>query len=508
MRSLGFFMITVLFCSASSYTSTAQTAPSFGAAQSFAVLGAATVTSTGPTVITGNVGVSPGTAVTGFPPAFVKEGAIYSGAASIAGAAQASAAAVFKNITSQPVPAGNNLTGKVLGETAGALILKPGIYSFDSSAQLNATLTLDDTGDPNAVFIFKIGSTLTTASYSKVIMKSGGKGPNVFWQIGSSATIGTYTNFTGNIIATASITMTTGAITTGRLFALNAAVTMDTNTAFAVSEEVQDRDTDGIPDIMDDYPDDATKAFNNYSSTGSGSTIGFEDQWPVKGDFDLNDLVITYNYTVVTNAKNIVVQVIGKFKLHATGGSINNGFAVEFPLDRLSVDKLEGGDLEDVQTKAVIVLFTNMHKEMANQNTVPGAVQSESKSYTVKFNVLKGPLFESFGTDFNPFLFYMAGQSRHEVHLAGKAPTQLADKRLFGENDDDTNLSAGRYYLTKSGLPFAISIPAGRFEYPIEGKDIAQAYLHFAEWAVSGGKSYIDWYDNLSKGYRNSALIY
>ena len=203
----------------------AQTAPPLGAAQSFAVLGAATVTNTGPTVVTGDVGVSPGSAVTGFPPGKIVSGQIYSGAASAAGAAQASAVIAYNYLVAESAPPANNLTGIDLGGKT----LNPGVYTFSSSAQLTGTLTLNDGGNPNAIFIFKIGSTITTASYSKVLMSSGGYGPNVYWQIGSSATIGTYTNFLGNIIAMASITMTTGATETGRLYALNGAVTFDTN---------------------------------------------------------------------------------------------------------------------------------------------------------------------------------------------------------------------------------------------------------------------------------------
>ncbi|TCC86602.1 LruC domain-containing protein [Pedobacter frigiditerrae] len=508
MKYIAILAFTTLLHLASFTITLAQSAPSFGASQSFAVLGASTVTSTGPTVITGNVGVSPGTAVTGFPPATIKEGAIFGGATSLAGPAHDDAVEIFKNLSSQSVPTGNDLTGKVLGKTSGATTLKPGVYSFSSSAQLNDTLTLDDEGDPNAVFIFKIGSTLTTASYSKVVMKSGGKGPNVFWQIGSSATIGTYTTFLGNIIASASITMTTGATTTGRLFAINAAVTMDNNTAFASSLEAKDKDKDGIPDLLDDYPDDANKAFNNYSSITGGSTVAFEDLWPSKGDFDMNDLVMSYNYTIVTNANNIVVQVLGNFTLRAAGGTLSNGFAVEFPIPRASVRSLEGATLEAGQTNAVVVLFTDMQKEMPNGNTEPGKPQSNPKSYNIKFDVLKGPLFEDFGTDYNPFIFYMSATSRREVHLMDKPPSQLADQTLFGQSNDDTDVAAGRFYVTKTGLPYAISIPTSSFQYPIENKDVTQTYLHFAEWANSGGKLFIDWFSNTDNSYRNPLLIY
>ena len=205
----------------------AQTVPSLGAAKSFAALAGTTITATPATVVYGNVGVSPGSSVTGFPPALVENGAIYTGVTSIAGAAKNSALDAYNNLKGQACPFGNDLTGLVLGETAGAITLNPGVYHFSSSAQLNSTLLLNDGGDTNAIFIFQIGTTLTTASSSRVIMSSGGRGGNVYWQIGSSATIGTYTQFKGNIIANTSITFTTGAGTTGRIFALSGAVTID-----------------------------------------------------------------------------------------------------------------------------------------------------------------------------------------------------------------------------------------------------------------------------------------
>lgn len=503
MRFSKITAIAVVILTASFTFAYGQTTPTFGDAKSFAVLAYATITNTGNTVITGDMGVSPGTAITGFLPGVIVDGAQFSGAASRAGAAQTSANALYTDLKTRTTDV-TDLTGKDLG----SLTLKPGIYKFSSSVGITGTLTLDDTGNPNAVFIFQIGSTLTTASASKVVMKSGGKGPNVFWQVGSSATLGTTTTFVGNIIAYAAITMTTSATTTGRLIALTEAVTFDTNTAFASSEELADKDGDGIADLVDDYPEDASKAFNNYSSTGDGSTVGFEDQWPVRGDFDLNDLVITYKYTVVTNAKNIVVQVIGDYKLQAAGGSIDNGFGVMFPLDRSGVKGLEGATLEEGQRKAVVILFNNMHNEIANGNTEPGKPQSEAKTYKVKFDVIDGPLSEKFGTDFNPFIFYTAGKSRHEVHMVGKEPTDLIDKSLFGTSDDASDPASGRYYVTKTGLPYVIDVPAATFQYPIEGKDVTLAYLHFAEWAASGGKSFEDWYSNVTKGFRNSALIY
>jgi hypothetical protein len=218
-------------------STTAQTLPPLGAAESFAALAGTAITATGPAVISGNIGVSPGSAVTGFPPAVVVNGQIYTGVGSLAGPAQSSALIAYNNLAGQPC--GTNLTGVILGQTPGFTSLPPGVYCFDTSAQLNATLTLNDGGDPNAIFIFQIGTTLTTASSSQVVMSSGGRGKNVYWQVGTSATIGTSTTFRGNIIANTSITLTTSASTTGRVFALNGAATIDSTSVDAVPTGIE-----------------------------------------------------------------------------------------------------------------------------------------------------------------------------------------------------------------------------------------------------------------------------
>ncbi|WP_175404129.1 LruC domain-containing protein [Mucilaginibacter sp. PPCGB 2223] len=269
---------------------------------------------------------------------------------------------------------------------------------------------------------------------------------------------------------------------------------------------VKDTDGDGVPDNLDAFPNDATKA---YISSGGTGTVAFEDQWPNKGDFDLNDLVMSYSYTVITNAANVVVQVTGKYSLLATGGNYGNGFGVEFPTARANVSGLTRGTLEAGQTKAVVTLFSNMRTVMANWNTQPGVAQSPVVKDSITFNVANGPTLASFGQDgYNPFIWNMGGDNkRHEVHLWGKTPTTLADQSLFGTGADNTNVAAGRYYVTTTGLPYAISIPA-TFSYPIEGTDITSVYLHFADWAQSGGTSYTDWYSNTATGYRNTSLIY
>ncbi len=199
------------------------TAPGLGAAQSFAVLGGSTVTNTNVTTITGNLGVNPGLAITGFPPGIVLGGTVHAGDA-LALQAQTDVTAAYGVLASEACSA--DLSGKDLG----GLTLKPGVYCFSSSAQLTGSLILDAEGHADAVFVFRMVSTLTTASNASVHVINGGGECGVFWQVGSSATLGTGTAFVGSILALTSISLTTGATISGRALARNGAVTMDMNT--------------------------------------------------------------------------------------------------------------------------------------------------------------------------------------------------------------------------------------------------------------------------------------
>jgi len=206
----------------------AQSAPPLASAQSFAVLGASTVTNTGPTIITGDLGVSPGTSITGFPPGTVTGGSIHAGDAT-AVAAQADAHTAYAALVAEPC--GTNLSGQTLGTSPAAVTLSPGVYCFNSSAQLTGTLTLNG----NGVYVFQMGSTLTTASNSSVVLANGATAGNVFWQVGSSATLGTNTVFVGSLLALISDTVTTGTSVAGRVFALTGAVTLDSNAIAAAA---------------------------------------------------------------------------------------------------------------------------------------------------------------------------------------------------------------------------------------------------------------------------------
>ncbi|WP_327707040.1 ice-binding family protein [Streptomyces decoyicus] len=186
----------------------------------FAVLGGASVTNTGLSIVTGDLGVSPGVSITGFPPGQVNGSIHNSDAAAVA--AHADLITTYNDAVGQPPDA--SITGDLGGQT-----LPPGVYNAASSIGLSSTLTLDAQGDRNAKWIFQIGSTLTTATASHVLLINGATARNVIWLIGSSATLGTDTDFAGRVLAQISITVTAGVTVNGQVLAIDGSVTLDTN---------------------------------------------------------------------------------------------------------------------------------------------------------------------------------------------------------------------------------------------------------------------------------------
>jgi len=288
-----------------------------------------------------------------------------------------------------------------------------------------------------------------------------------------------------------------------------------------------DKDGDGVIDELDAFPDDASKAYISYYPSASGfANIAFEDNWPKKGDYDLNDVVVKYRYTFVSNAKNEAVTIQGDYNVTAVGASYKNGFGVQFPFAASAVQSVTGQKFKDNyisrasngveagQSKAVIIPFDNTDMMLNNPDNayfvnVLTTKEKVTNGATASVLVtLSTPVAMSTLTmaTINPFLISNSRRA-YEVHLPGYLPTDKADAKLFATDDDTSKPASSRYYLSKENWPWAISF-ADNFTYPIEQVKITDAYLHFADWASSGGTLYTDWYTNTGAGYRSLPSLY
>jgi LruC domain-containing protein len=288
-----------------------------------------------------------------------------------------------------------------------------------------------------------------------------------------------------------------------------------------------DTDSDGVADADDDYPNDASRAFNSYFPAKDFGTLGFEDTWPGRGDYDMNDLVVSYRFNTVTDAKNKIVEVKATLVAKAAGASFNNGFGFQFANKNISqsdlkcsgsqitqkVATLDNNGLEAKQDKPTIIVFDDVFDHLNKQGTVTGVNTTKGGPNVAAdtFNILISFTNASYTAadldiqNFNPFLIVNRERGR-EVHLANYPPTSIADQKLFGTSTDVTDPNKGIYYKTANGLPWAINV-LGEFAWPSERSDIVKAYNYFQDWAESGGSKYTDWYEDRS-GYINSKLVY
>lgn len=284
-----------------------------------------------------------------------------------------------------------------------------------------------------------------------------------------------------------------------------------------------DRDGDGVNDPVDAYPDDPARAFDNYyPAENTFGSLAFEDLWPRKGDYDFNDMVVDYYFTEIMNSANQVVELKADFVLRATGASYENGFGFELGITPETVASVSGSrlsgstvtladnGLESGQTQAVCIVFDNAYGVVNRPqgyfvNTQPEApiVSPDTTRLVIMFS--EPVASQALGSPpYNPFIFVDQERIR-EVHLAGYAPTSLAEGSAYFDSDDDNSSGSG-YYKTTNNLPWALDI-VETLAYPQEKITIDLAHNFFVTWAENRGLVYSDWFKD-KPGYRTTENIY
>ncbi|MBC7383580.1 MAG: LruC domain-containing protein [Bacteroidia bacterium] len=301
-----------------------------------------------------------------------------------------------------------------------------------------------------------------------------------------------------------------------------------------------DTDNDGAPDAIDEYPSDPYRAFNNYYPSSGYSSLLFEDNWPDKGDYDFNDLVVDYKYNTVTNASNNVVEIKYNFITKCAGAGLHNGFA--FQLDNVAPNKItrvtgakthnanwvsnSANGTESGQTYTNVIVFDNAY----NILTYPGSghfvntdMLAPKTPYDTTFiqvtfiNAGVAPAGGSMSlnnvpaTAFNPYIILgdsgSFNQNRSkEVHMPDRVPSSKMSNAFWGKGNDNSNPATGRYYRTSNNLPWVLNVSTA-IPYMQEYLDISSGYLNFLSWAVSNGTSNTNWYLNLT-GNRDNSKIY
>ncbi|UII81016.1 LruC domain-containing protein [Flagellimonas sp. CMM7] len=254
-----------------------------------------------------------------------------------------------------------------------------------------------------------------------------------------------------------------------------------------------DEDGDGVNDELDDFPFDVNKAFNNFSpSENLSGVLAYEDLWPSQGDYDFNDLVVSYSYNLITNASNQVTSIEGTFIIDNIGGAFQNGFGLSFPIDPSTIESVQG---QIINADFISLNANGTESGTAANETVVfvagNVIEMEGDTIQLVIDFNTPVSYEQLGSvPFNPFLI-SNGDRAKEVHLPDFEPTSKAG--FLGTSSDDSNPSENRYYKTSTNLPWALNI-FDDFVPPQEMVPINIEYPKFVNWANSGGTQDLDWY--------------
>lgn len=277
-----------------------------------------------------------------------------------------------------------------------------------------------------------------------------------------------------------------------------------------VVPDANDSDADGVVDVDDEFPNNYKRAFSSYyPSSDSSVTLAFEDNWPRKGDYDLNDLVVSEQLRVAYDAHNEITGFTISGEIQARGASKHNGFALR--LLNLSADILDSATLtidgesyekeaELGQSDLVIILWQDTHtftstgegNSCHHFNTVKTCTEFDPVPFELDVDFSESPLSLSH-SQLDYFLFRTNFRGR-EIHFADYPPTDLFDVTQFGKFDDTSNESLGRYFRSENNLPWAIQVP-DQWRYPREYIDIIWAYPEYETWVESSGEQSADWYE-------------
>jgi LruC domain-containing protein len=454
------------------------------------------ISNTGVSEVTGDIGTNVG-AVTGFGTPSILNGSIQK-----ANTNTIQAATDLNDIVAQIV--NTTTTNAAHAPVFGSETLTPGVYAIAGAGSISGRLTLDAQGDNNALFIFKFGGAFTSTAGAEVVLINGASSKNIYWLATGACAMAASTTISGNIIGNpGAVSMGAGGELNGRMLSVVGAVSLLNCKTL-------------IP---------------TPSYTG---TLAFEDLWPAKGDYDFNDLVIDYDFSIAKNNQEVVQSITATFVIRAFGAATHNGFGFTLPTvnssDVVSVSgynvvnntifSIGSNGLENGQSKSTIIVFDDTYRVMPTATGGTGANTQLAYGYTepvtIVVNIVLADNAITFSElnigSFNPFLIVgtsvngAPGSRGKEVHLANYEPSSLFDPSYFGQSSDDSSPANGRYFVTADNLPSAINI-AENFDWVIEYQNITEAYSFFKDWAQSSGTLYANWYQN-NTNYRTNWMIY